>query len=166
VSEDETRYELDEDTLARCRYAAELYRQGPACPVLVSGGKVDPGMPGPPMGQAMAAYLRELGVRAADLIVEDTSRSTFENAVESAKLLKHHQLDNALLVTDAVDMFRAVRCFEKQGVGVTPAPCHYRAQGFRPTVFTFLPSSTALLNCERVAHEWLGVVWYWMHGRI
>jgi uncharacterized SAM-binding protein YcdF (DUF218 family) len=33
--------EMDADTLQRCRHAAALYRQGPACRVLVSGGKVD-----------------------------------------------------------------------------------------------------------------------------
>src|SRR5881394_4046249 len=35
------RAELADDTRLRCLYAAELYRQGPACPILVSGGKVD-----------------------------------------------------------------------------------------------------------------------------
>src|ERR1700682_5713445 len=41
------RAELADATRLRCLYAAELYCQGPACPVLVSGGKVDPDDPGP-----------------------------------------------------------------------------------------------------------------------
>jgi uncharacterized SAM-binding protein YcdF (DUF218 family) len=166
VSPDETRVELDEDSVARCLYAVELYRQGPPCPVVLSGGKVDPQAPGPATAQAMADFLRQLGVKPTDLIVEGASRTTFENAVESARLLMSRRLSSVLLVTDAVDMFRAVRCFEKQGVAVIPAPCHYRATPFQATLFTFLPSHKAVSNCHRVWHEWLGTVWYWLQGRI
>jgi len=71
-----------------------------------------------------------------------------------------------LLVTDAVDMVRAVGCFRKQDVQVIPAACHYRATPFQPTLFTFLPSAGAVRNCQRVSHEWLGVAWYGAHGRL
>src|SRR5947209_16335628 len=94
VSPDGKYAELDEDSVSRCLYAAELYRQGPACPVVVSGGRVDPEEEGPAVAQAMADFLRRLGVGQADVIVEDASRTTFENSVESARLLNVRRLDN------------------------------------------------------------------------
>ncbi len=160
------RAELDADSMQRCLHAARLYHQGPACPVLVSGGKVDPDTPGPPVARVMADFLIQLGVKEADLILEDASRNTYENAVESAKLLREQRLDRAVLVTDAVDMYRAVRCFRKQGVELMPSPCHYRVTTYEFTFFDLVPNPGAARNCHRAWHEWLGVVWYWGRGRI
>jgi uncharacterized SAM-binding protein YcdF (DUF218 family) len=158
--------ELDEDSLQRCLHAADLYRLRPTCTVVVSGGKVDPEVPGPACATMMRDFLVRVGVRDSDIKVEDSSRTTYENAVECAKLLKHAGLEKAVLVTDAVDMFRALRCFRKQGLELTPSPCRYRATEFKATIFAFLPSPGAAKGCQRAWHEWLGTVWYWLKGRI
>jgi uncharacterized SAM-binding protein YcdF (DUF218 family) len=160
------RAELDEDSLRRCLFAARLYHQGRPCPVLVSGGQVDPGPEGPVCAELMGTFLVQLGVRASDLIVESSSRTTYENAVESAKLLEKHRLSRVLLVTDAVDLYRAVRCFRKQGVDPVPSPCYYRTGRFEWSLFTFLPSPGAALGCQRAWHEWCGVLWYRLQGRV
>jgi uncharacterized SAM-binding protein YcdF (DUF218 family) len=161
-----TEAEMDEDTLHRCLHAARLYRQGAPCRVLVSGGKVGPDEPGPACAVLMGDFLRQLGVKASDLLREDRSRTTYENARESAVLLERHGLRRVVLVTDAVDMYRAELCFRKQGVAVIPSPCHYRATRFRPSLFAFLPSAGAVRGVQRVWHEWVGSAWYWFHGRI
>jgi uncharacterized SAM-binding protein YcdF (DUF218 family) len=161
-----TRAELDADSLQRCLHAARLYHQGPGCKVIVSGGKVDPDTPGPPVARVMADFLIQMGVKESDLVIEDTSRTTYENAVECAKLLQEGRIDRAVLVTDAVDMYRAERCFRKQGVDLIPSPCHYRATSYQFTLLGLLPNPEAARNCYRVWHEWLGTVWYWWHGRI
>jgi len=158
--------ELDEDALLRCLYGAELYHQGPPCPVLVSGGKVDPEMRGPSHARAMADFLERLRVAPADLILEQGSRTTFENAVECGKQLDKCRLRKVLLVTDAVDMLRAELCFQKQGIEVIPAACHYRAVSFDASVLDFLPSPGAARHCQRVGHEWLGTAWYALRGRL
>jgi hypothetical protein len=80
--------ELGEGTLRRCVKAVELYRQGKACPVLVSGGKVNPDDPGPTCTEAVRDFLIRVGVKADDVILEGRSRDTYENAVESCKLLR------------------------------------------------------------------------------
>jgi uncharacterized SAM-binding protein YcdF (DUF218 family) len=158
--------ELDEDSIRRCRHAARLYHQGGPCPVLVSGGKVDPESPAPPCAELMRDFLVQLGVRPPDIIVEDTSRTTYENAVESVKLLRRHRLHRAVLITDAADMFRAIACFRKQGVEVAPSACHYRATRLEGSYLDFLPSPVAGCGCQRAWHEWLGAGWYWLWGRI
>src|SRR5262249_36111498 len=126
----------------------------------------DPGAPGLPCADLMAAFLRRLGVRQTDLIVENSSRTTYENAVESAKLLAGRRITNIVLVTEAVHMYRAERCFRKQGLGVTPAGCRYRKVGFSLTLYSFLPDLRGLNDCQEAGHEWLGVAWYWLRGRL
>jgi uncharacterized SAM-binding protein YcdF (DUF218 family) len=163
---DRTRAELDEDSLRRCRHAARLYHQGPPCPVLVSGGRVDPDMPAPPCAHLMRDSLVGLGVRPADVIVEDVSRTTYENAVECGRLLRQHRLTRVVLVTDAVDLYRAVLCFRKQGVEPVPSASWYRAGGFVWEPVTFLPSPGAARGCQRVWHEWVGLLWYRLQDRV
>jgi uncharacterized SAM-binding protein YcdF (DUF218 family) len=157
------RAELDEDTLQRCLHAAELYRQRP-CTVIVSGG--DPDEPGPVCAQVMCEFLVHLGVKPSDIVVEDKSRTTYENAVECTKVLKQRQIRNAVLIVDAVDMLRALACFRNQGMELAPSPCHHRATEFGPTFFDFVPNLRAGQNCQRVWHEWLGMAWYWLKGRL
>ena len=108
----------------------------------------------------MADLLMKLGVQESDLMIEDASRTTYDNAVETTKLLKKRQIRMALLVTDAVDMFRALRCFRKQGVELIPSPCHYRATSYQFSLPGFIPNPRAAVNCNRACHEWLGTVWY------
>ena len=78
------RPEMDEDTLDRCLEAARLYKRGPPCLVLASGGKVDPDEPLPSYAAVMADFLEQLGVKPSDMVREERSRTTYENAVESA----------------------------------------------------------------------------------
>ena len=161
-----TRAELDEDTLRRCLHAARLDHQGKPCRVLVSGGKADPETPGPPCAHLMRDFLIQLGVKASDILVEGASRTTYENAVESVKLLQARGLNRALLVTDAVDLCRAVRCFHKQGAEPVPSASYYRATQLEGSLFDYLPSPGAARGCQRAWHEWLGVLWYRLRDRI
>ena len=160
------RPEMDEDTLDRCLEAARLYEHGPPCLVLASGGKVDPEGPGPPYAAVMGDFLEQLGVKPSDVVREEGSRTTYENAAESARLLKERGIRRVVLVVDAVDMFRAAVCLRKQGIEVVPAPCHYRATRFRFSAPAFLPNPGAAVHVQRVWHEWLGVVWYWGQGKM
>jgi len=158
--------ELGEESLYRCLHAAKLYRRGRPCPVLVSGGKVDPTTPGPTLAELMRDLLLELGVAEDDLILEDRSRNTYENALQSASLLREREIETVQLVADAVDLVRAELCFRKQGLKVVPSGCNYRATAWRWRLFGFLPSPGAAKCIERVTHEWLGIAWYRLRGRI
>jgi len=134
--------------------------------VLVSGGKVDPTTPGPTLAELMRDLLLELGVAEDDLILEDRSRNTYENALQSASLLREREIETVQLVADAVDLVRAELCFRKQGLKVVPSGCNYRATAWRWRLFGFLPSPGAAKCIERVTHEWLGIAWYRLRGRI
>ena len=92
---------LAPDTLYRCLEAARLTSTDPTRdrPVLVSGGKVFPNAPGPPCARVMRDFLAALGVPISRLVVEDQSRNTHENAVNSARLLRDRGIARVVLVT-------------------------------------------------------------------
>ncbi len=156
----------DETGLYRCLRAAQIYHQGPPCPVLVSGGVVDTDRPVPSCARVMRDLLTRLGVPAADVIEEDASASTYENAVECVRILRERSLTRVLLVTDASHLERAVRCFRKQGLDPIPCGCHYRTLHFDWAVTDFLPNPADTDGARAALHEWLGLAWYVLHGRV
>jgi uncharacterized SAM-binding protein YcdF (DUF218 family) len=166
ASDGELRVDLDADSVRRCLHAAALHRQGKGCPLVLSGGKPERDSAEPAVAEVMRDFLLRLGVDGSDLIVESDSRTTYENAVECRRILERHHLQRVVLVTDAVHMPRAVRCFRKQGIEPTASPCNLRATRFEGTLSTFLPCPNAAGDSEEAVHEWLGTAWYWLCGRI
>lgn len=158
--------ELDTPSMSRCARAVELYRQTGPCLVLCTGGKVNPTDPGPPTARAMRDFLVEMGIPASDVLVEDTSHSTYENATHSRRIITERKLDRVVLVTDAAHMARAVWCFRALGVEVTPAACRYRAVWFNWSASSLLPNPRSAYKVHDALHEWLGLAWYWLRGRI
>ncbi|MFO0952835.1 MAG: YdcF family protein [Isosphaeraceae bacterium] len=164
---DDVHWHLAIDSLMRSLHGAELYRSGPPCPVVTSGGKVDPlNEPGPPYAQVMADFLRTQGVRAEDIVVEPRSRTTYENAVECARLLNERGIRRVVLVTDATHLARAALCFRRQGVDVVPSSCQYTLRTWKLSFGSFLPDPFAPGNCQVVFHEYLGLAWYWLTGKV
>lgn len=156
---------LSKNALGRCYRAVELYRQGKPCPILVSGGKANSNRPGPPEAHVLRDCLMTMGIPESDILMEDRSRTTYENAIESAWMLKQRKIESVLLVTDATHLLRSKLCFEKQGMQVVPAGSYYLTEeNWGP--FSFLPSPGAARQNDTVFHEVGGLIWYWLHDRI
>jgi uncharacterized SAM-binding protein YcdF (DUF218 family) len=142
-------------TLMRLRAAARLQRQTHV-PLLVSGGAPD--------GQAeseavlMARSLKDdFGVTAR--WVESNSINTNQNAILSAQLLRQDNIQQILLVTDAIHMPRARWAFEHAGLRVAPVPSHFVASDdFQ--LASFIPNAQSLKNSHYAIHEWLGLLVY------
>jgi uncharacterized SAM-binding protein YcdF (DUF218 family) len=153
-------------SMYRCLRAAELYHDGPPCPVVVSGGLSAPNPVDVPCAQVMRDLLLRLGVKSSDLVVEDGSSDTHENAIAAAKILKEKKLARVLLVTDAAHLPRAVACFREQGIEVVPAGCRYRGTEIQPRLQSVLPATGEAQGVERAVREWLGLAWYKIRGWI
>jgi len=148
--------EYDGDTLAtltleRVRYGARVARLT-GLPVLVSGGSV---LSGEPEGQLMATSLeREFGVPVR--WVEARSRTTHENAVQSAAVLKRDGIERVVLVTHVFDTRRAVAEFEAQGLSVVVAPTGGSGPGrgrSDEAIFDYLPSMAGLARSYYATYE-------------
>jgi uncharacterized SAM-binding protein YcdF (DUF218 family) len=156
--------ELSQDTFYRCMHAVLLYEKAKDCKILVSGGIPEAPTHGPAMGRALQAFFLDQGVDRKDLIVESHSRTTYENAVESARLLREQGTRRVMLVTDARHMLRASLCFKKQGIHVVPAPCNYLTYQFRNRWENYWPSPSGAAQFQEAFHEWLGLVYYRARG--
>lgn len=150
-------------TFKRCRHAAWLYKEWRQVPILACGGA---SKDTPPYSHVMKEMMRHEGVPDAAIWTEDQSGSTYENAVNAVEILRSKGISKVALVTEAYHMFRAERCFLKQGIEVVPAPCEFRSGEFELSPHTFLPGATAIRHNEHALHEWLGYVWYWLRGRV
>jgi len=157
---------LDYHSRNRCERAAELYRSGTPCPVVACGGPVEIGASRPARAAVMRDYLVKLGVAAGDIVAEDRSQSTYENAVECRRVLESRGLQHVALVTEASHLVRAVACFRKQGVSVEPCGCNYLSTPANEGRHIYWPHPVALGKWEPICHEWLGLGWYWLTGKI
>ena len=152
----------DQDTFTRCKYAAWLYRHWKPLPLLACGG---PGRrSNEPFSHTLRELLREDGVPESMIWTEDVSRSTHENAVNGAAILRSRGIRTIALVVEAQSMWRAGASFRKQGIVVVPAPSDFRVWG--PASQELMPDWKALRRNENTVHEAGGLIWYWLHGWI
>ncbi|MBZ5629387.1 MAG: YdcF family protein [Acidobacteriia bacterium] len=157
---------LGYDTYERCQYAAWLFKNWRPLPILASGeeGELDPRQ-APPYTMPMSRALVREGVPEAMIWVESQSRSTHENAVHSARVLRSKGIEKIVLVTDAYHMRRAEKSFRKAGLQVIPAACAHRAFHII-TLDRLLPGWEAIAWNEDSLHEIVGLLWYRLRGWI
>ncbi len=157
------RAELGADTYRRVRHASWLHLEWEALPVVASGGSADQGRAN--RAEVMRQRLIAEGVPPERILVENRSRSTWENAVYTREMLEPRGIRRIALVTDAVHMWRAEGAFREQGFEVVPAPCCFRGAAFPWIADTAVPGYRALYTTELVFHEWLGLIWYKLRGK-
>jgi uncharacterized SAM-binding protein YcdF (DUF218 family) len=96
--------------------------------------------------------------------MEPRPRTTSEDALYAAALLKPKRSERWMLVTSALHMPRAVGCFRVAGFQVEPHPIASGIDRSRP--FTgFAPGSGALGALDVAAKEWIGLVAYRLMGK-
>jgi uncharacterized SAM-binding protein YcdF (DUF218 family) len=93
----------------------------------------------------------------AELLLEETSRTTWENA-QQVRLLRP-ALVRIALASSALHLPRARQAFEASGFQVCEWPVHYEALPLRGP-WVIWPGSTATRKTEAALHEWLGS-WYY-----
>ncbi|WP_066759265.1 YdcF family protein [Crocinitomix algicola] len=114
--------------------------------------------------------LIDFGIPAADILVEDESKNTHQNATASKKLLeKYPELNSVLLVTSAMHMKRAKACFEKAGFKNfdTFTTDHYTGEirGYSFDQY-LIPNASNFIDWYRLIHEWIGYISYRISGYI
>jgi uncharacterized SAM-binding protein YcdF (DUF218 family) len=148
----------------RLTEAVKLLKQGVVQRVLISGGAADIHNPGQSEGLELYNLAQSLGVDSSQLIHENQSRNTYENAKYS-KVLLGGTSTPPLLITSAFHMRRAHKCFKKQGVNVIPYPVDYRA---RPQFQwdDLVPNVDALEDWNIILKEMTGMAVYYLMGYI
>jgi uncharacterized SAM-binding protein YcdF (DUF218 family) len=142
-------------TLERVRTGVELARRT-GLPVLVTGGQVE--AHAEPAAVVMARSLQtDFGTPAR--WVEARSATTWENATNSAAILKPLGIGSVFLVTHGWHMRRALVAFRAAGLQATPVPVrHDPWPGLG--LDEFLPQAKAWHTSFYALHEWIGTATY------
>lgn len=153
------------DAIDRVVAASRLYRAQKASTIIVAAGN----LPWLDTEQAEAVLIRSLlvewGVDYDHILLDMESRNTFENAVNSKRLMSEFGLESAMLVTSASHMPRAVGVFRKAGINVIPFPVDIAIVNTTGSgLFDWLPSVDALNMTTTAIHEWLGIFYYRWRG--
>jgi len=107
----------------------------------------------------------QLGGDPARIIcVEPRPRTTSEDALYAAALLKPKPSERWMLVTSALHMPRAVGCFRVAGFQVEPYPVEFTTAQSHPFA-GFTPGSAALVYLDTTAKEWIGLIAYRVMGK-
>jgi uncharacterized SAM-binding protein YcdF (DUF218 family) len=140
----------------RVWYGARLYHANKAPLVILSGG-AKPGVM--PEAEAMAVFMLDFGVPENAIILENNSRNSRQNAINTAQLLAGSTARRILLVTSAMHMGRALQHFKDAGLDAIPAPTDYEsaASGYTSP---WIPETAALDASARAIKELVGqLVW-------
>ncbi len=128
----------------RSTRAAELWREGYAPYVLCAGGK--PGNRTRSEADACREILEQQGVLASAILLEETSRSTEENAIQTKALMIERGWETAVIVSDGYHLFRASRIFAAQDMTIYTSP---PADNPRPLeYFTFMLRELVAINWQ------------------
>jgi len=144
--------------------AINLYKAGKIKKIFISGGSGFVTDRGLIESKQLKEVLLKWGIPEQDLLIEYKSKNTYENAVETKKMLaiSYPHIKKGLLITSAYHMRRARAIFKKQDLDVDtystdlysgPIRSYYWDQYFVPDVQT-MSDWTGLIK------EWIGYVVY------
>lgn len=144
---------------------AILYKTGKIKKIIISGGSVYKGRP--KEADFLYKELLLLGIPAEDLIIENNSRTTYENALFTKKIVDALKIKPPfVLVTSALHEPRAEKVFAKAGLLVIPYPSDFRVLD-KKFYFDdyFIPSVTVINDWGFFLKEVIGVLGYKLFGK-
>ena len=146
------------DSLTRLLEGVRLHHQLPGTRLIVSGGA---GFQDVPEGETLAKTAMLMGVRENDIVKENKSLDTADQAKLIADIVGR---DRFILVTSAIHMPRSMALFRNFGMNPIAAPTNYlvdKQSRFHPQAF--FPGAHSLRKMEAAIHEYLGLIWMRVH---
>ena len=153
--------QIEHVALARLVEAIRLHRALPESKLILSGGI---GFDPVTQAEVLSKVAQALGVSEASIVLENVAKDTEEEARIIRSMVGG---DKFILVTSAAHMPRSMALFVKQGMNPIPAPADYwikQSQATSPT--DLFPGSGALRKIENAAHEYIGLAWSKLRGKI
>ncbi len=146
----------------RFTQAIQLYKQNKFNKFLLSGNDNK---------DVAKQHLIDLCVPSEDILIEDISSNTYENALLSKRYLEQQGASSKslLLITSAYHMGRAKKCFNEVGLNVTPLSVDYETscrETWSISLSSFIPNYRALKNWERLFTEFVSIVYFKLKGYI
>lgn len=160
----------------RILWGAQLYKQGKAPFLILSGGRINWKGGGPPESQDMAEIAKAMGVPSSVILQDKTSLNTYENAVNVRQILDSNGIRRrVLLVTSAIHTPRSLLIFKRQGIEAIAAPTDFIVSQqdiqelqntAESTILNLLPDPENLNYTTKALKEYLGMIIYRLKGWI
>ena len=133
---------------ARTRHAGDMFAQGEVDLLIPTGGVGDHP---PAEADVMARILRGMGVPEGAILREQMARSTWESAVQVARISRRKGISEVLVVSDPLHCVRVVSSFGRAGLAAVAEPV-YGSPMWRKK----------WSRSEQLARESGALVWYWI----
>lgn len=143
----------------RLIYTLQLYNQGIIKNIFISGGNGNLFNNNYKESETIKDFLIKNKIDSNDIKIENQSRNTKENAINSAKLLD--KKNEYILITSAIHMKRSILCFENEGLKIIPFSVdNSMSYSSNKIEYILLPRSRVLENWEDLIHEIIGYYVY------
>jgi len=147
--------------------ALELYHKKRVNKLFITGGSGSITKPHHREAFYIKKYLEAISIPDSNIIIENNSKNTYENAIFSKHILDSlHFKGSILLVTSSFHMRRSIAIFKKAGYkNITPYVTN-KITGLRKFEFDycFIPNTEALFSLNLIIHEMIGYAIYKVKG--
>lgn len=143
----------------------ELARRYPKARIVFTGGSGNLIQSSVSEAPIAGQLLERFGVSSDRIVLESASRTTDENAAFTRRLVSPKPGERWLLVTSAYHMPRSIGTFRAAGFDVEAYPVDFRTSGWADAAVPFDMLGAGLSRTDMAAHEWVGLVTYWLTGR-
>jgi uncharacterized SAM-binding protein YcdF (DUF218 family) len=106
---------------ARTRHAGDMFARGEVDLLVPTGGL---GEHPPAEAEVMSRILCGMGVPEGAILREDIARSTWESAVQVARISRREGIAEVVVVSDPLHCVRVVSAFERAGLAAVAEPAH------------------------------------------
>lgn len=148
--------------------ALDLYHSGIVDKILISGDNGFVFSRNLHESKQIKELLTKWNIPPKDLIIEITSRNTYENARDTKKLLvqSYSHLSTYVLITSATHMRRANACFDKQNLNCTVFSTDQYTAGKRNYHWDefIIPNASNFHTWFALIKEWVGYISYFFMG--
>ncbi|MBP8034286.1 MAG: YdcF family protein [Bacteroidia bacterium] len=166
IDERQDRFDFN-DNGDRLFQTLELYHKKRVQKLLITGGSGSISKPHHREAIYIKKYLKNIAIPDSNIIIENNSKNTYENAIFTKAILDSLQFKGSiLLVTSSFHMSRSLAIFNKAGYkNVTPYVTN-KISGLRKFEFDhcFIPNIEAVYHINLILHEMIGYVTYKIKG--
>jgi uncharacterized SAM-binding protein YcdF (DUF218 family) len=145
----------------------KLYNQGTIKKIVVTGGSGLLIGSEPLEGDGLKEEFLKNKVKPEDLIIENKSRSTYENAIFTKKILDSlHMSDTMVLISSASHLRRSKMVFKNAGFKTVAYPCDFEFVDLFYTPLHYIwPNLNAFNGWAKLIKEIIGTVVYSLTGK-
>jgi uncharacterized SAM-binding protein YcdF (DUF218 family) len=145
--------------------AVALLRQFPTARIVFSGGSSTLLVPDAAEAEPAQAIFAQLGVPATSITLEGDSRNTWENLVNSQRLVQPKPGETWVVVTSAIHMPRTIGIARALNWPLLPWPTDYKTTAAPTAPLLHWSLAQSLTIFDSAVREWIGLAVYRITGK-